>query len=319
MLTKIKTFAGKVKQLAVAKRLFAAQLVLLILTGSIVVTLSHSIKTVKIKDADTVVSIQTVQTDPYKILKLAGMPAGKKDEVVVSGSNEDVIEVNRAFPLYLTVGEETKTVEAVTGETVDEVLKSYNVDVDYNDYVTPSLSTVVTENMKISVTKVDYTYSTVTKPMTNDHKVEYTYQTKIVGGKTEGTKEVSAKPVSVSGNKNVISTLTPSTPIELDANGRPVNYTNKLTGKATAYCKGTTCATGVKVRPGYIAVNPKQIPYGTKMYIVSSDGKYHYGYAIAADTGGFAKDGSAIADLYMTSYNDCIKFGRRSIEIYILD
>ena len=319
MLTKIKTFAGKLKQLAIAKKVIAGQLVLLILTGSIVVTLSHSIKTVKIKDADTVVSIQTVQTDPYKILKLAGLPAGKKDEVVVSGSNEDVIEVNRAFQLYLTVGEETKTVEAVTGETVDEVLEAYKVDVDYNDYVTPSLSTVVTENMKISVTKVDYTYSTISKPMTSDHQVQYTYQTKIVGGKTEGTKEVSAKPVSISGSKNVISTLTPSTPIELDANGRPINYTKKLTGKATAYCKGTTCATGVKVRPGYIAVNPKQIPYGTKMYIVSSDGKYNYGYAIAADTGGFAKNGSAIADLYMSSYNDCIKFGRRSIEIYILD
>lgn len=318
MFTKIKTFAGKLGQLAKYKRLIAGQLVLAVLTGTIIVTLNHSVKTVKIKDEDTVVQIQTVQTDPYEILKLAGISAGENDEVLFSGADDSVIEINRAFDVKIILGESVQTAKALKGDTVSDILADCGISVDEDDYVTPAVTTEATENMEISVTKVDYTYSTVSKAMTTDHSVEYTYETKTVGGKTEATKEVSATPVSVSGSKNVISTLTPQTPIELDENGRPVNYTKVLTGKATAYCTGTTCSTGVKVRPGYIAVNPNQIPYGTKMYIVSSDGRYHYGYAIAADTGGFAKQGSAIADLYMSSYSDCVQFGRRNIEIYIL-
>ena len=71
--------------------------------------------------------------------------------------------------------------------------------------------------------------------------------------------------------------------------------------------------------PGRVAVNPKQIPYGTKMYIVSSDGKYVYGYSVAADTGGFTWNGSGtLIDLYMYSYADCVNFGRRTVEVYIL-
>lgn len=42
--------------------------------------------------------------------------------------------------------------------------------------------------------------------------------------------------------------------------------------------------------PGHIAVNPKQFPYGTELYIVSLDGKFVYGYCMAADTGGFARE-----------------------------
>lgn len=116
-----------------------------------------------------------------------------------------------------------------------------------------------------------------------------------------------------------ISTLKPSNDFELDENGVPVHYKKLITGKATAYTyTGNPTATGKKTRPGYIAVNPKQIPYGTKMFIRSSDGKYIYGYASAEDTGGFAKGNRIIADLFFTTEKSCNKFGVRNIEIYIL-
>ena len=34
-----------------------------------------------------------------------------------------------------------------------------------------------------------------------------------------------------------------------------------------------------------MAVDPDVIPYGTKLYITSTDGKFVYGYAVATDTG----------------------------------
>ncbi len=125
--------------------------------------------------------------------------------------------------------------------------------------------------------------------------------------------------VTTSANVSCVSTLKPSKTIELDKNGNPVNYKKHLTVQATAYLAEGKCATGVKCVPGYIAVNPNYIPYGTKMYIKSSDGKYVYGYAVAADTGGFARNNPTKVDLAFPTSAQCNSFGRRNVEIYILE
>lgn len=73
-----------------------------------------------------------------------------------------------------------------------------------------------------------------------------------------------------------VSTLTPTLNIEFDKNGVPLNYKSKMVSRATAYTyTGHNCATGVAPQPGYIAVNPKVIPYGTKMYIRTADGQLY--------------------------------------------
>ena len=101
------------------------------------------------------------------------------------------------------------------------------------------------------------------------------------------------------------------------ASGEVISYSYSLSVTATAYTGGGITATGTNARYGAIAVDPTVIPYGTKMYIVSDDGKYIYGYATAEDCGGAIK-GNKI-DLYYDSYDTCIQFGRRSCTVYILD
>ncbi|MBR4123359.1 MAG: hypothetical protein IKT93_02940 [Clostridia bacterium] len=44
-----------------------------------------------------------------------------------------------------------------------------------------------------------------------------------------------------------------------------------------------------------------------------------YGYAVAADTGGFIKKHPTGVDLFMTSESACVSFGVRNMEIYILE
>lgn len=125
-------------------------------------------------------------------------------------------------------------------------------------------------------------------------------------------------------NKNSVKTISPlDFGVELDKNGIPKNYSQKLTGRATAYCStepgGNHTATGKVAQVGYIAVNPKIIPYGTKMYIKTADNKYIYGCAVAEDTGGFINwSNPPIADLYFDTEAECYQFGVRNIEIYIL-
>ena len=105
-----------------------------------------------------------------------------------------------------------------------------------------------------------------------------------------------------------------------DHNGNKVSYTNVLTGSATAYyaAEGSHTATGVPVYKGGVAVNPDIIPYGTQLYIVSSDGSVVYGYATAVDTGGALMSGEALVDVFYPTYDECVNWGRRNVTVYIL-
>ena len=119
--------------------------------------------------------------------------------------------------------------------------------------------------------------------------------------------------------KNAISEMAVPSYVTIGSNGLPVNYKKSIKAKATAYCEpGGKTSTGKRAQTGYIAVDPKEIPYGTEMYIVSADGRYVYGYCIAADTGGFIHSVDWTVDLYMNSNRQCINWGRRDIIIYFL-
>jgi 3D (Asp-Asp-Asp) domain-containing protein len=86
---------------------------------------------------------------------------------------------------------------------------------------------------------------------------------------------------------------------------------------ATAYFSGGgglsgngITAIGLRAKKGIVAVDPKVIPLGTKLYIPG------YGEALAADTGGWVK-GNRI-DLVFDSLEDCYRYGRRKIKVYLV-
>lgn len=89
------------------------------------------------------------------------------------------------------------------------------------------------------------------------------------------------------------------------------NNTNTVKVVATAYTGYGTTSTGQKPIWGTIAVDPKIIPYGTKVYIPCFNKIF-----IANNTGGAIK-GNKI-DIYMNSNKECYNWGRKTIEIQIL-
>lgn len=80
----------------------------------------------------------------------------------------------------------------------------------------------------------------------------------------------------------------------------------------TAQCGGCDGWTAIGRRAGFgiVAVDPRVIPLGTRLYIPG------YGVAIAGDTGG-AILGNRI-DLGFDSWRDAMLFGRRSVTVYRL-
>ena len=112
--------------------------------------------------------------------------------------------------------------------------------------------------------------------------------------------------------------------IELDELGQPIGYKSLTVGQCTAYTNdrglcGKYTSTGRVAAVGVVAVDPRVIPYGTELYIVSADGSVVYGYAIAGDTGGALTSGRVLIDLFMDTYEDCMQFGRRNMNVYILN
>ena len=103
--------------------------------------------------------------------------------------------------------------------------------------------------------------------------------------------------------------------------GELLTYTHTTQVRATAYthtdagCDLIT-ATGSTVHIGTVAVDPRYIPYGTRMFIVANDGSYVYGISEAEDCGGAIK-GDRV-DLYFPTYAECMEFGWRSCTIYFL-
>lgn len=85
----------------------------------------------------------------------------------------------------------------------------------------------------------------------------------------------------------------------------------------TAYCAGCSgiTATGINLKANpnakVIAVDPRVIPLGSKVYVEG------YGHAIAGDTGGAIK-GNKI-DLFMNDLGRAKQWGRKNVTVTILN
>lgn len=302
MLKKSKRYARKVMDYAREHTRRIGLIGMSVLIAAVSMLFCMSINVVSISDGTDTHTLYTLKSDIRGILGYAGY---SKDYNIIDtdrNGNKLSIEVIATFPVYITYGNETIT-HITAPSSVDDILFDAGIILNDDDMVSLPLDQVIEKETYIDIV-----------PAPKKHKVK----TNTVAANTSVKAPASvSRPVSSS---NAISTLNPTIDIVLDENGIPVNYTGVSRVQATAYTyTGNRCATGVNPQPGYIAVNPKIIPYGTKMYIVSADGKYVYGYAIAADTGGYVKSRPTNVDLFMETNAACKAFGRRDVIIYFLE
>ena len=223
----------------------------------------------------------------------------------------------------LAPGEEIVLIEGVDG------LVRYNAEVTYENGV----------EVAREILEEDVLTDSVTRLVVRGPNRQITSQP---GQNKENAKnEEAEEPTSGSGNgttepteNNTPTTAVPTTPTETTtapsapsasgntlttSSGMTYTYTEALTVSCTAYsCGGSPGYTysGTLARVGAVAVDPNYIPLGTRMYIVSNDGQYVYGYCVAEDIGGGIK-GYKI-DLYFDTFAECYQFGVRTCTAYIL-
>lgn len=90
---------------------------------------------------------------------------------------------------------------------------------------------------------------------------------------------------------------------------------SRLPFEATAYCKGTTTASGVNVRTGIAAADPGLLPVGSVVSVATGDAKYSGVYTIM-DTGPSVQ--GSMLDLYMWSCHEALAFGRKHVQVTVL-
>jgi 3D (Asp-Asp-Asp) domain-containing protein len=89
----------------------------------------------------------------------------------------------------------------------------------------------------------------------------------------------------------------------------------RLRFTATAYCKGTTTASGVNVRRGIAAADPALLPVGSVVQ-VSELGERYDGIYTIMDTG--PKVQGRHVDIYMWSCYEALELGRRAAQVTVL-
>lgn len=249
------------------------------------------------------------------------------------------IYVYNSKNINLTTNGTEMTVKAPEG-TVENALNILGYEITDDDILNVDKNAQIEDDMKITLKKVTYvdekstkkiSYKTVEKDsddiMTGESEVsqkgvdgekEVTKRCKYIDGKYDSTKVIDEKVTKEPVDKIVLNGTKRGT--TTDTSGAPVSYSYMVSGSGTAYtaAPGALTATGVPVYEGGVAVNPAIIPYGSKLYIEAADGSHVYGYATAIDTGGALMDGSAIVDLFYFSYDDCVSFGRRDVNVYVL-
>ncbi len=166
------------------------------------------------------------------------------------------------------------------------------------------------------------TIKTVQEGAAGEKKV--TYEVKYEKG-TEVSREAVSEEIVKEPVDKIVEYGNKNASVDAPVNTGKLDYKYVITCEATAYdlsaeenggYAGQT-ATGVPLDKGVIAVDPRVIPLGSRVYIEALDGSWSYGYAVAADTGGAIK-GNRVDLCYRTRY-ECIQFGRRKCRVYVLN
>jgi uncharacterized protein YabE (DUF348 family) len=250
--------------------------------------------------------------------------------------------VRRAIPVTLRVSGASVHLDVV-GESVADALVAAGIDPSDNLGVEPGLSTALKPGLEIAVPR------TVVRVVQAEVKLPFRTLTQKDPSRPRGSRSVVAKGSAgsalriyrvlvtdgVEGPRTLTSQKVLQKPVDrIVAAGaapskaavarrraqaasapRATSSARQLRVSATAYAPGSDgvdwrTATGGRAGYGVIAVDPKVIPLGTRLFIPG------YGYGIASDTGG-AIDGTRI-DLCFETRAEAMLWGRRSVTITVL-
>ena len=315
---------------------------------------AFALNTYVITDGDRVVIVTSSATDPAAILDEAGLQLGEDDTyTTLPGIGLSEITVRRSTVSVTVDNRGEEITVSSKAKTVGQLLAQLNISYGAGITVSESEDSPVYDGMRLVVSDTVHSQQTYTVAIPyetiycNDPSLPKGAEEVITEGR-DGQLRCTADVV-YEGGVEVKRTILSRTVVEAPVNciiavgtgieasasngiliqdgqiilptGEVLTYTDTMDVVATAYshfdegCDMIT-ATMTVVDIGTVAVDPRVIPYGTRMFIISNDGQYVYGVATAEDCGGAIK-GNRV-DLYYPSLTDCFAFGKRDCTIFFL-
>lgn len=303
-------------------------------------------KDIVIADGDQEINISTFKSTVAEVIAEKGIEIGPDDRLAVNPNQKLAdhmrIEIKRAKPIMI-ITQERDILLHTLAETVGEAIEEAGVTLGILDKVEPGMDTPIKNIDNINILRVEERIITETEsiPFENQIKENENLEkglARVITKGKDGKKETSIKIVYENGEetkREIIDEKIIQEPVAgvieegtkttlVSSRGTVTRFVKAMEMVATAY-DATFASTGkhpdhpqygitrsgLRVRPGIVAVDPKVIPLGTWLYVEG------YGEALAADTGGAIK-GNRI-DLYFESPDDVAKYGKRKIKVYILD
>ena len=292
--------------------------------------------------------VLTSESDPARVMSLSGIEAEEGDEVYYTAFAGSLASLNieRAFSVTIEADGQEYPVKMVVG-TVADALERAGITLEGDDYTEPALSAMVTAGSKIEVHRVEYQDKVETQAVPYDTEYVYTslyfrntnrattLQHGSEGQQTVTTRErwvdgelensvVTDVTTTVEPTDHVVKTYGAGAPVSPltgpdGTTNAPASYRKVLTGKATGYySKSGKGSSGLGLGYGTVAVDPDVIPYGTLLYITSTDGSFVYGYAVATDTGIAVQDGRILVDLFYETYAESVINGAINVNVYVV-
>lgn len=342
------------KHLSPRKLLITGVIAILMVAVTVFTLVAASEWEVTVNDNGNIFTFKTAKTTVGEAVSEAGITLDIADIISPAPSTPiseaTQILIRRAFDIQV---EDMNGVVArrTAHATVGPALEDAGIFVDADDEVIPPVDSELTAGTTIKVTYVDIeevteqedvgyeiiekttdeygrgTKKTIKEGENGLANVTYRIISKngVETAKEEVSREVLREPVAkvvAVGTKAIPS---PSAQLASRSGSAPLTTSKVIICRATAYdgsyetlgyynpktCLGRTPTVGT------VAVDPRVIPLGTRMYIETVDGSYVYGECFAGDTGGSIK-GNRV-DLFMASRAQALAFGSRQVKVYILD
>ncbi|SCN25757.1 Cell wall-binding protein YocH precursor [Clostridium sp. N3C] len=303
----------------------------------------------KRKDVTLIIDGKTTNIVTYKDTVKAALiendiEIGEKDKISPNLDAELVddttITIKRA--VNVTVSVDGKNLDILTAEEdVESLLNTEGIALKEKDKIIPPKETKLYDGLAIDITRVENKTETESSPVEYETVVKtdsslpnnisktlqegengekkITYDVVYEDGQEVSRTKISEEIVKEPKDKIVVKGTYPAMPIS--RGGSTMSYSRVITAKATAYWATngvgkTYTATGrvaVRNTEGYstIAVDPRVIPYGTKLFVQG------YGFAIAADCGSAIK-GNTI-DVFFNTKQEALSWGVKYVKVYILE
>lgn len=212
--------------------------------------------------------------------------------------------------------------------TVGEALESLGRPLKENDISSPSANALAYDGMTVNVKRsftVDFSRDGSTVKLNTYAKTvdEFMREKRLYPTAMQTVSPAGSTPICDGMKIEFLN----SKPAAMS----PLNFGVTLVGARELNCTATAytsaedetwphsdgyTASGLKCEVGIVAVDPRVIPLGSKLFIEAADGSFVYGYCIAGDTGSAIK-GQRV-DLVMNTKSECYSFGRRAVKVYIL-